>query len=240
MSKICWIVNLLIFAALFQAKASNESSKLTSADSLFATGKYTESYTLYSDIFYNDLSYSPQMLLKLAYITEGLGQYERALYYLQTYYGITFDDLALDKIQKLSETYDLAGYERNDLNYVRDKIGRYFEQIVYLLIILQSFLLLLIAYKKYKLKSKPLYSWIFSMIVSVALLAVINLADEQDNAIIAKNNSYLMKGPSAGADLLSIVDKGHKVTLVNSGEVWSQIRLNDEMVYIRSSHLLPL
>lgn len=239
MSKICSILNVLIFTALFQAQASDESNKLSSADSLFALGKYTESYTLYSEL-YDEGRYSPQMLLKLAYITEGLGEYEKGLYYLQSYYRRTFDDLALDKMQKLSETYGLAGYERNDLNYVQDKIGRHFNEIVYSLLLVQSFLLLLIAYKKYKLKSKPLYSWISSMLVVIALFVVINFFGKNQNAIIAKNNSYLMKGPSAGADLLLIVDKGHKVTLLDKGEVWSQIKLNEDIVYIRSNHLLLL
>jgi uncharacterized protein YgiM (DUF1202 family) len=240
MSKICSIVNVLILAASFQVQASDLSDKLTSADSLFAAGKYTESYAWYNELFNDDKRYSSQMLLKLAYITEGLGEYEKALYYLQTYYRRTFDDLALDKMQKLSETYGLAGYERNDLNYVQDKIGRYFDEIVYSLLLVQSFLLLLMAYKRYKLMSKPLYSWISSLLVVITLFVVINFFGEGKNAIIAKNNTYLMKGPSAGADLLSIVDKGHKVTLLDRGEVWSQIRINEDVVYIRSKHLLQL
>ncbi|MEQ9300523.1 MAG: hypothetical protein RIF33_18260 [Cyclobacteriaceae bacterium] len=240
MSKICSILNVLIFTALFQAQASDEGNKLSSADSLFALGKYTESYTLYSELYNDDGRYSPQMLLKLAYITEGLGEYEKGLYYLQSYYRKTFDDLALDKMQKLSETYGLAGYERNDLNYVRDKIGRYFNEIVYTLLLIQSFLLLLIAYKKYRLKSKPLYSLVSSMLVILTLFVVINFFGEDHNAIIAKNNAYLMKGPSAGSDLMTIVDKGHKVTLLDKGEVWSQIKLNGDIVFIRSNHLLLL
>jgi hypothetical protein len=240
MSKICSIVNVLIFTALLQAQAADYTVRLNSADSLFALGKYTESYTIYSEIFDEEMRYSPQMLLKLAYITEGLGEYEKALYYLQIYYKTTYDDLALDKMQKLSETYDLTGYERNDLNYVRDNLSRYSEEIIYTLILLQSFLLLLIAYKKFKLNTKPLYSWISSILITLILFVMINLADSGNNAIIAKNNSYLMEGPSAGADLLSIVTKGHKVTLLDRGEVWSQIKLNEQIAYIRSSHLLPL
>ena len=240
MSKICLIVNVLIFMAVLQTQAIDVNGKLNAADSLFALGKYTESYGLYSELYDDENKYSPQMLLKLAFITEGLGEYEKALYYLQQYYSITYDELALEKMQKLSETYGLSGYERSDLNYVQDKIGRHFEPIVYALLLLQSCLLFLIAYKKYKLQTKPLYSWISSLLISVILVAVINWASAGRNAIIAQNNSYLMQGPSAGADLISIVDKGHKVSLLQHGEVWSRIRLNEEVVYIRSTHLLLL
>ncbi len=240
MSKICSIIGLLLFLSISGAQGADDKTKLSAADSLFKLGKYTESYTLYNQLFEDGRKYSPQMLLKLAYITEGLGEYEKALYYLETYYRQTYDDLALDKMQKLSETHGLSGYERNDLHYVQDKIGRYYEEIIYTLLILHAFLLLLISYKKYKVKTKPLYSWISSILVSLVLMAIINLFDRDQNAIISKNKTYLMKGPSAGADLMTIVDKGHKVTILDKGEVWSQIKLNEEVLFIRSNHLLLL
>ncbi len=238
--KIYVMFGVFLLSASLIGAAFGQEYKLQQADSLFAQGKYTESYELYDQLFFNDNVYSPQMLLKLAYITEGLGEYERALFFLQTYYRKTYDDLALNKIQKISETYGLSGYSMNDLTYALDKVGRFRVEIIYSLLILQAILLLLVAYKKYKLRAKPLYSVISAAIVGVLLIVMINFVSIQSSAIIASNKTYLMKGPSAGADLLTIIDKGHNVELLDQGEVWSKIKLDENVVYIRSNRLMPL
>jgi hypothetical protein len=52
------------------------------------------------------------MLLKMAFVKEGLGDYSNALYYLNLYYLKTYDKKVLKKMENLAERYHkLEGYE---------------------------------------------------------------------------------------------------------------------------------
>ncbi|MGB3465691.1 MAG: hypothetical protein WBA74_10490, partial [Cyclobacteriaceae bacterium] len=68
------------FCALSHSVLADPGDRLTTADSLFQAKKYTESFELYEQIIVEDMAYSPAMLLKMAFIKEGLGDYSNALY----------------------------------------------------------------------------------------------------------------------------------------------------------------
>ncbi|HET9054902.1 MAG TPA: SH3 domain-containing protein, partial [Cyclobacteriaceae bacterium] len=59
-------------------------------------------------------------------------------------------------------------------------------------------------------------------------------------AIIAKNNTYVMNGPSAGASVLTIVRDGHRVDVLSTHDIWTKIKIGDSEGYVRSSSLLPV
>jgi uncharacterized protein YgiM (DUF1202 family) len=49
-----------------------------------------------------------------------------------------------------------------------------------------------------------------------------------------------MSGPSAGADLFSVVGKGHKVELIKQGSIWSKINYNGTIVFTRNENVLEI
>ncbi|MBK7650109.1 MAG: hypothetical protein IPJ20_04215 [Flammeovirgaceae bacterium] len=53
-------------------------------------------------MLYESGRYTPAMLLKMAYIQEGLGRISQSIYYLQLYYKATNDEQALSKIEELA------------------------------------------------------------------------------------------------------------------------------------------
>ena len=57
------------------------------------------------------------MLLKIAYIKEGLGDITSAQYYLNEYYLATSNEQALQKMEDLAEANDLKGYQHNDITF---------------------------------------------------------------------------------------------------------------------------
>src|SRR5688572_16230256 len=91
---------LLVFS-LQSSFAQVSSHRLKTADSLFATKLYTQSFEHYEEILLQK-QYTPAMLLKMAFIQEGLNHIGRALYYLNLYYLATKDKTTLDKIQELA------------------------------------------------------------------------------------------------------------------------------------------
>src|SRR5689334_22771820 len=87
------IIIALIFlhAPLLKAQPSAQITK--AADSLFRARQYSQSFELYKAILEQHY-YSPAILLKMAYIQEGLGHLGRSMYYLNLYYQATDDKQA--------------------------------------------------------------------------------------------------------------------------------------------------
>jgi hypothetical protein len=87
---------LFLLFSILTALDSNADPILFEADSLFRSKKYTESKSIYSEITTTGKA-SPSLLLKLAYIDEGLGDYVQALFHLNNYYSMTSNQQALDR-----------------------------------------------------------------------------------------------------------------------------------------------
>src|SRR5690349_2721164 len=83
---------------------------LQRADSLFQQKRYTQSFEIYNTLFQSH-RYSPAMLLKMAYVQEGLNRISQSAYYLNLYYLATQDESALTKLGELADKYRLEGYE---------------------------------------------------------------------------------------------------------------------------------
>src|SRR5258706_9691823 len=87
--------------------------KLGMADSLFRRKQYTQSLELYEEVFQHQF-YTPSMLLKLAFIQEGLGHLGQSIYYLNLYFLATQDTQALLKIEEVAARNRLEGYSDSD------------------------------------------------------------------------------------------------------------------------------
>src|SRR5260221_9847791 len=89
------------------------SGKLGLADSLFRQKQYTESLELYEEIFQNNY-YTPSLLLKIAFIQEGLGHLGQSMYYLNLYFLATHDPQTQIKIEEMAARNKLEGYSDSD------------------------------------------------------------------------------------------------------------------------------
>ena len=74
------------------------------ADSLFNQRSYKEAMEIYEVNFQSGI-YSTSMLLKMAFIAEGIGDSERATLYLSKYYDLSPNPQTISKI-KTSVAYD--------------------------------------------------------------------------------------------------------------------------------------
>src|SRR5688500_16903409 len=77
--------------------AQTSGYRLKTADSLFQAKRYTQSLEHYEEIL-RQRQYTPAMLLKMAYINEGLNQIGSAMYYLNLYHTATGDKSVLRKM----------------------------------------------------------------------------------------------------------------------------------------------
>ena len=135
--------------------AQEYSNEIELADSLFTQRKYTQSFEIYDKILKSENMTSPAMLLKMAYIREGLGDFSNALYYLNLYYLQTHNKRALRKMEDLAKSYNLQGYKYTDTEFFMNVFYRYYSAIFYGLSVLVIILIAYMTYKKLRLKINP-------------------------------------------------------------------------------------
>jgi hypothetical protein len=216
---------LAVLGLLFSYTVANGQSPeiaLARADSLFSARKYTQSLEVYTGLF-NQKTYSPAMLLRMAFIEEGLSRHAEAIYYLNLYYNHTFDEAALRKIQDLAAAHRFSGYDQTDMDRLATAWRRYGYTVTLALALfaLACTVWLLLSAEKKTIKTTP---WI----------------PFQQKAIIHSDTAYLMSGPSAGASVVTKINGGHRVTVLGKHDVWVKIKWESKEVFIRESNVRPV
>lgn len=228
---------LLLFFITTISAAASPAEDLAKADSLFFNKKYTEAFEIYNDLQQSS-SVSPSMLLKMAFIKEGLGDYTSSLYYLHNYYQLTNDRTVLVKMSELADKKSLSGYTVEDKHFFLNAINKYKLEIQLLL----AALILLLTVYAFRARSKnelPIGIPVIQLFVGVVLLIITNGWFQPKQAII-KDNTFLMSAPSAASEPIGSVSKGHLVVVLEQTDVWTKIQWDEKEVYIRSAKLREL
>ncbi|MBL7858116.1 MAG: SH3 domain-containing protein [Cyclobacteriaceae bacterium] len=230
---------LIFFFTTSASFAQTSTYRLKTADSLFAAKRFTQSFEHYETIL-NQHQYTPVMLLKMAFIQEGLNHIGRVMYYLNVYYLATHDKAALDKMEELAKKHRLDGYKTTDADRFFSFYHDNFQRISIGLGAVAVFLFSIIFYMRQREKQRPVFATIMLVIVLLGLGYHINLAGKYAAAIITAPQTYLMDGPSAGASVLDIVSDGHRVVVLGHRDVWVKIKWNENVGYVRENNLLPV
>jgi hypothetical protein len=245
MKKIQWHalkILIILFAILFvpdyQLFAQIHSHRLQQADSLFQAKQYTQSLEHYKTILKQE-QYSPSMLLKMAFVEEGLNNVGEALYYLNLYYLATKDAATLDKMEELSRKYSLEGYQTTEADRALSFYHDYYLQTSITLAAIIFFLFSVAVFMKRK-HHNPVAPVVVLLFFTAALAVHTYLGTKISTGIILQPNTYLMKGPSAGASVLAIINGGHRVEIVGKKDVWLEIEWKGERAYIKHNNLLPV
>ncbi len=229
------LFNLIIYFT-FMANNFVQAQKVSfrEADSLFAEQQYTDAFKGYETQFRKGWA-SPGMLLKMAFIKEGLNDEVAAIYYLYQHYQLTYDRSSLQKARKLAEDQQLTGYAYSDRGYLLHLLKKYQK---YLLLGLLVLLCLSTWYIYHSRKAAPLPwpAFVFQLVFSFLLVAVANNLWFNNRAII-QSASVLMSQPSAAAEPLATVEPGHLVEVIDERAAWVLIRWDSGRAYIRKQHI---
>lgn len=232
--KILIIILILIFPAV--AHSQLNTNLLAKGDSLFQQKRYTQSFEIFKALFDNH-QYSPAMLLKMAYIQEGLNHISEAVYYLNLYYIATQDKAVLAKMEEMAEKYNLEGYTPGEF----DRVYAIYEEsktlITLSLVSALIFFTVLITIQRLRFHTKPYVAMTFLVLLSVMLLAHLNLGERYPQAIVVNNNTYLMNAPSAAGSVISIVRDGHRVQVLGKEDVWLRVTWGESEAYVKESNL---
>lgn len=227
------IVLLAIFS--FSNRIISKNLSLNKADSLFNLKIYTEAKLIYDSLYYKENLYSESMLLKMALIEEGLENYEKSIYYLSQYQSINNNESSEIKIKKISNNYDLEGYEKNDFDYLQNILKENKIIIIYTLLFLILLIFIINIYRILKSKKAPTLVHTF-YIISILFLCIINI-NLPKSGIVYFENTFIMEKPSSGSNLYQIVKKGDKLKIVGEESVWYKIKVNKTEKYIRKKNI---
>lgn len=226
--------------AFVQPIYSQENKKnIFLADSLFNQKQYTQALTLYEKILEEEQQFSPSMLLKMAYIKEGLRDFTGVMYYLHLYYSKTPNRAVLRKMEDLAQTYRLSGYEYSDRQFFKTQLHKYYLDILEGMLLVAVSIITIIAFRR-KIKS---VSNKFKMGFSLYLIFIfyyINYLDFGQEGIIRQNRIPIMSAPSAGSFWLASATQGNKIRVTGEKDIWYEIEWKDKRAYIRKQNILLL
>lgn len=230
--RIFRIIVILVTSSFF---CENSYSSTQKADSLFNLKRYSESKILYDSIFYKENKYSNSMLLKMATIEESLDNYEKSIYYLELFQKNKNENKVLDKINDIVDDKNLNGFENSDKKIFINIYKKYRSNILALLLTSIS-IIFIVNLVRYFRKNIINFVLPFFYISSLLSLLIINIKPPSD-AIVFKDYTFIMKEPSSGSDLYSILNKGDKLIVSKDLEVWYEIILNGKKRYVRKKNV---
>ena len=224
---------LVSILQIFNCQANSNSLKV--ADSLFSSKNYQEALVMYEEILTKDQSYSPAMLLKMAFISEGIGDYSNASRYLSKYYEHNPSPQVPEKIKELTNQTSLTGYSISDGEHFVKLLTDNRQTITSSLALLVIIALIALILKGFQ---KGL------LITGLALIALTfvsnNFIKEPDIGIITKNPALVMNQPSAGGGLIQQVGPGHRITIDSSVDIWYEIAWEGQKAYIKKDQVSKL
>lgn len=216
------------------ATFADAQNALIQADSLFENQRYTQAYELYEQLF-NEGRASSSMLLKMAFIRDASGNYTDAIYYLDHYYRMTADREVIGKISEIATQNNLSGYQYSDWNYFENLLNKFQIRIALLLC---AFMMLILAYqfRQSRRNYKSYLAGLTLVLLGICLNRLIDF-EPANQAIIVADQTLLRSGPSAGAEPIQIIQKGHRVKVLDTSDVWIKIKWDGEEVYVRKDRL---
>jgi hypothetical protein len=228
---------VILLTVCSSASSQSFDFQLKLADSLFLQKKFTESLMVYEQI-YAQKAYSPAMLLKMAYVEEGLGHTARSLYYLDTYYRLTRDDRALEKMEETAAAFQLLGYDITPLDrFLMFLTAWRIPVLAFLAIGTLGF-----GMAAWFTREKALAGFIVvvQFCFAASLVFVINMDLKQDSGIVSQAPLYIMSGPSSGANVVTIIGNGHKLDIEGREDVWLKINWQGQEGWVKETSLMKM
>lgn len=236
--KILVLIPLLFLSIVHSIKGQSLDKILVTADSLFSQRQYTQSLELYKEILAHD-AYSESVLLKMAFIEEGLGRVSESLYYLNLYYLASDDPTALSKIEEVANQHKLFGYKPTQGRQIQFLLRSSYDLITKIIVGFICLLFGVAVYQKRRQKNPMPVAIVLLAALGVFFLHV-NFSQQTSLGIINANSTYLMSGPSAGASVVDIVGEGHMLDLLDKKDVWIHVKWMNQDAYIKEDKVLEI
>lgn len=215
--------------------AQKVTSELARADSAFDAGAYQLAYRQYRGLLRQEAVASPRLLLRMAYVQEGLGHYPAALYYLNMALARQPRLATWHKMAELARDQRLAGYPetwRQDLQLTFRRYYYFGLQGLLIGAVVTGTLLLV-------RRRQITRGWWIAYGSYLVLTAVyLNLLGTERAALVVRPTAALMAGPSAGSAWLTTAAAGDRLVVQGQQDTWYQVQWQGQEAYIRTQDLL--
>lgn len=230
------LIVIVFHIGVLPAHCQNVKELIQKGDSLYQSKNYDLAHSYYFQIFNSTKTYSPNMLLKMAYINEKKGDLASQLFYLCTLYRHHPRGSVLKKIESIAEGQYLQGYSYSDLEYFISVYKQYYDAILVVLMILCILFCANLLIKKWRNK-KLGYRPIFFLLFLAFLYFISNYSLIPPRAILNKNNCLMMEEASASSDVKTIASRGHRITLFGKKDIWYLVNWEGTRYYIKESDI---
>lgn len=237
--KSIFLTKLSIFFFLFLQSIHCQADvpQLLVADSLFQQRSYKEAMEIYQTNYQSGI-YSPAMLLKMAFISEGIGDNENATLYLSKYYDLSPTPQAITKMKSLTGQAELVGYQVSDGARFILFLVEYKEIIVGALTLFLIISLIFLWSKGNKLTEARFY-WPSVILITLIFVAN-NFLKPQNTALVTSSPTFIVSKPSAAGELIDHVEPGHRVKIKASKDIWYEVEWKEKISYIRKDQVTRL
>lgn len=230
---------LLLFLIHISVESSPNTNNLliNKGDSLFNINEFEKAQKVYWQIFNTSNSYSQNMMLRMAIISESNDDLAEQLFLLCTLYRHHPSKELLEKIEQLSAEHHLNGYNYSDIEYFISLYKQHYDKIIIILIICSLIFCSYLIVKKVN-SNKLGYRPVLFLIFCGFLYIVSNYSLIPPRAIIKTNHCLIMDEPSGGAKVIGVSSIGHRITLLGKTDIWYLVGWEGERNYIKATDLL--
>ncbi|MEN2284516.1 SH3 domain-containing protein [Algoriphagus sp. SE2] len=207
------------------------------ADSLFQQRSYKEAMEIYQENYQLGI-YSPAMLLKMSFISEGIGDKELATLYLSKYYDLNPNSQTISKIKNLTGQSNLVGYEVSDTERFILFLVEYKEIMVGALAVFLVISLIMLWVNGRKV-SEARYYWP-SIFLIILIFITNNFLKAPRTALITQSPTMIVSKPSAGGELVDRVEPGHRVKIRSSKDIWYEVEWKNQTAFIKKDNVTTL
>ena len=215
--------------------AQKVSPELARADSAFDAGAYQLAYRQYRGLMRQEAVASPRLLLRMAYVQEGLGHHPAALYYLHMALARQPRLATWRKMAELARNQRLTGYPETWRQDLQLTFRRYYYlglQMLLLGAVVGGTLLLV-------RRQRVERGWWVAYGTYILLTGIyLNLLGTERAALVVHPRAALMTGPSAGAAWLTTVTAGDRLVVQGQQDTWYRVQWQGQDAYIRTQDLL--
>ena len=240
-----YILFPIIIIILFQAPSKADmvpknKDLIQNADMLFSKKRYTDAFAIYNSLLIKHNIYTPQSILKMAFIKEAWGENVEALYYLNFFYEKYPEKKVFNKMKDIASKEKFDGYNYSDLEFFLNIYRNYHDEVILVIMGLIFIYFMAVATNKLFIKAISNSSPLFFILFLVIIFYLINFAENYINpekAIVMKDKAILMNDASAGAKVIGTLNRGRRITILEEKDIWAMTNLNDKNVYVRKCNL---
>jgi lipopolysaccharide export LptBFGC system permease protein LptF len=178
------------------------------------------------------------MLLKMAFISEGKGDYSSSSYFLAKYYDQNPNQRVITKIKSLTEQVNLQGYELDDSDRLFKFVSDFQTELssTFSFLLFLSLILLFVFRTK---ADKPRY-YLPTVVLIVLVFVINNFLSEPKTGIVTGSPTLIMDQPTSGGKLIQVVEPGHRVIIKSTKDVWYEVTWGGKVAFVKKDNITRL